>query len=453
MSFEAIPSKLILHRLGSVEYRSLLGKRARVHCRPGRPGLAAGCRAASPPSGAQVEKKSKRQVLSRPAGKPRQDGRGRSRPVDESLERRRRRIDVIDSRLIDLLACRQAEVESILELKKTYNLPAYHPAREENLISDRRMLGERAGLDPEFIDELFRCVLRQSRVKQTAQLTRKSVHRDAVVLIVGGRGRMGRYLSKWFKESGYEVRILDRGDWPQARNLCRGIDLALVSVPIQVTGAVIRKLAPLLPPECVLADLTSIKEAPLEAMLKCHSGPVVGFHPLFGPMTSTMDKQVVVFVHGRGANQYKWILGQFASWGNILLKAGAHEHDEIMAVVQALRHFATFVLGRFLSRRGFDLYRTLEFSSPIYRLELGMVGRFFAQDPQLYAEIIFSSEDRRRLMQEFLRSSYENLSMLEKNQKSRFIEEFRKVARWFGPFSEQAMRESTFLVDRYIERF
>jgi len=43
--------------------------------------------------------------------------------------------------------------------------------------------------------------------------------------------------------------------------------------------------------------------------------------------------------------------------------------------------------------------------------------------------------------------------MLAGGGKKDFIEEFRKVAEWFGPFSEQAMRESTFLMDKYIERF
>ncbi len=61
-----------------------------------------------------------------------------------------------------------------------------------------------------------------------------------------------------------------------------------------------------------------------------------------------------------------------------------------MGIVQSLRHFATFAFGQFLKRRQISLSRTLEFSSPIYRLELGMVGRLFAQDSSLYSEIIFA---------------------------------------------------------------
>ena len=135
------------------------------------------------------------------------------------------------------------------------------------------------------------------------------------------------------------------------------------------------------------------------------------------------------------------------------MQVSAQEHDEIMSIVQTLRHFATFVFGRFLCHRHIDLSRSLEFSSPIYRLELGMVGRLFAQDPSLYAEIIFASEKRLTLLKDYLASLTENLAMIEKGDKELFCAEFRKIADWFGPFSEQAMRESTYLIDKLIERF
>jgi chorismate mutase/prephenate dehydrogenase len=124
-----------------------------------------------------------------------------------------------------------------------------------------------------------------------------------------------------------------------------------------------------------------------------------------------------------------------------------------MAIVQTLRHFATFAFGQFLTRRKVDIHRTLEFSSPIYRLELGMVGRLFAQDPSLYSEIIFASPERLALLKDYLKSIESNLEMIEKGDKRLFREQFRHVAEWFGPFSKQAMQESTYLIDKLIERF
>lgn len=50
-----------------------------------------------------------------------------------------------------------------------------------------------------------------------------------------------------------------------------------------------------------------------------------------------------------------------------------------MAFIQALRHFATFAYGLHLAEENVQLEQLLALSSPIYRLELAMVGRLFAQ--------------------------------------------------------------------------
>lgn len=373
--------------------------------------------------------------------------------VEQELEILRRQLDNIDREIVSLLGKRQAEVERIVSLKKAHNLPVYHPAREEDLLSQRRIQGAEAELDPDYIEDLYRRILRQSRVEQTARLAQKGVRAGATVLLVGGLGSMGQYFHNWFADAGYNIRILDRHDWPNADKLCEGIELAIISVPIEVTNAVADRLGPHLPADCVLADITSIKESPLNAMLGSHGGPVVGLHPLFGPTTSTMDKQIVVVTPGRNLPACKWLIDQFSVWGSIILQVSAKEHDEVMSIVQTLRHFATFAFGQFLRRRHVDLSRTLEFSSPIYRLELGMVGRLFAQDPSLYSEIIFASPERLTLLKDFLTSLSENLAMIEKGDKDVFNSEFRKIADWFGPFSEQAMRESSYLIDKLIERF
>jgi len=166
-----------------------------------------------------------------------------------------------------------------------------------------------------------------------------------------------------------------------------------------------------------------------------------------------MDKQIVVVSPGRQMEQCQWLLDQLTVWGNVLVETPAAEHDEIMGIVQALRHFATFTFGQFLHSRGVPILRTLELSSPIYRLELAMVGRLFAQDPALYAEIVFATPERIALLKDYLQSLQQNLGLVERGDKAEFVARFRKVAEWFGPFSEQAMRESTFLVDKLVHRF
>ncbi|MBI5445494.1 MAG: bifunctional chorismate mutase/prephenate dehydrogenase [Deltaproteobacteria bacterium] len=370
---------------------------------------------------------------------------------DEALAELRARIDSIDSRLVDLLAERLSVVESVAAVKREHDLPIYHPAREEDLISRRRAQAREARVDPDLVEDVLRRILRQSRATQAAALASRGVKPGAGVLIVGGGGEMGRLLAGWFGSAGYRVRVLERDDWERAGELCRGIELAVLSVPIQVTGEVARSLGPHLPRGCVLADVTSVKSEPVAAMLAAHAGPVLGLHPMFGPGIRGLDRQIVVATPGRNEDACRWVVDQLAAWGAVIVWSSAEEHDRIMAFVQALRHFATFAFGQFLHESRADLRRTLEVSSPIYRLELGMVGRLFAQDPELYADIIFATPERRALLASYVSSVAANAGMLERADREAFVAEFRRIADWFGPFAEQAIRESNYLIEKMTE--
>jgi len=158
-------------------------------------------------------------------GAPQPAGAGATEAI--GIGRLREQIDSIDKQLVALLAQRRRVVEEITQVKQQHDLPTFHPAREENLISARRAQAVEAGLDPDYVEDLFRAVLRQSRVGQLRTLGRRAARPGARVLIVGGRGSMGRFLGAWFTQSDYEVRVLDRDDWPRVQSLTAGLDLCL----------------------------------------------------------------------------------------------------------------------------------------------------------------------------------------------------------------------------------
>lgn len=75
----------------------------------------------------------------------------------------------------------------------------------------------------------------------------------------------------------------------------------------------------------------------------------------------------------RQPEAYQWFLEQIQVWGARLHRISAVEHDQNMAFIQALRHFATFAYGLHLVEENVRLEQLLALSSPIYRLELAMV--------------------------------------------------------------------------------
>ncbi|MDF4711425.1 prephenate dehydrogenase/arogenate dehydrogenase family protein, partial [Vibrio parahaemolyticus] len=95
-----------------------------------------------------------------------------------------------------------------------------------------------------------------------------------------------------------------------------------------------------------------------------------------------------------------------------------------------------------LSKENPNIDQLLKLSSPIYRLELAMVGRLFGQDPNLYGDIIFSSQENIDMIKRFHQRLGDAVAILDSRDKARFIESFKQVSDWFGTYSQQFMNES-----------
>ena len=158
--------------------------------------------------------------------------------------------------------------------------------------------------------------------------------------------------------------------------------MVVVSVPIDATEPVIRAIGPRLRDDALLMDVTSIKEAPVAAMLASTRASVVGTHPMFGPNVHSLQGQRVVVCRARGDEWANWVARMLQARGLMVQETTPAHHDRIMSVVQVLTHFQTQVLGLTLARLGTPLDETLRFTSPAYLMELYVTARHFDQSPR-----------------------------------------------------------------------
>ncbi|MFT6138863.1 MAG: chorismate mutase/prephenate dehydrogenase [Psychromonas sp.] len=363
------------------------------------------------------------------------------------LSKLRDQIDAVDQQIIDLLAERLRLVGEVGEVKAKHGLPIYVPEREAAMLAKRREEASSKGVPANLIEDILRRTMRESYASENDTGFKTVNPKMKRIVIIGGNGLLGQRFVEMFKLSGYEVDILGRANWDKAEEICSHAGLVIVGSPIDVTVSVIEQLS-YLPDDCILADITSVKDEPLQAMLRVHKGPVVGLHPMFGPDITSFAKQVVVYCDGRGEDKYQWLIEQMKIWGAHLYNVDSTVHDESMTLIQALRHFTSFVYGSHLKEVDADLKQLLDLSSPIYRLELAMVGRLFAQDPALYADIILSQKNNLVMIKRYHQHFAEAIELLENADREQFIKRFQSVTEWMGDYSSLFLDESRSLLQQ-----
>ena len=163
--------------------------------------------------------------------------------------------------------------------------------------------------------------------------------------IVGGEGKMGKLFTPIFERHVDEViTYLD------PMETAKSCDIIVFSVPIETIEKVIEELLPHIKESHLLMDFTSLKEGPCKAMM-CSKGSVVGLHPLFRPSVSSIEGQTIILCPLRPGTWLPWIRGLIKTEGAKGVEIEPKAHDEMMALVQSLVHFARFFLQKPSAKR------------------------------------------------------------------------------------------------------
>lgn len=219
--------------------------------------------------------------------------------------------------------------------------------------------------------------------------------------IIGGTGGIGRWFARFFEKEGHPVHVSGKSTGKRPAEMAAACPVVIVSVPIGVTVDVIGDVGPHMKKESLLMDLTSLKSKPVEAMLASSASEVIGLHPLFGPGVPSLEGQNIVLCPARGTRWLPRVRDILGKRGAKLIEAAPERHDEIMAVVQALNHLDTIVMGLAVRRSGMAREVLETFSTPIFRGKLEMIDKVFSH-PELHAEIVTANPHAAEMIGSYL---------------------------------------------------
>jgi len=372
----------------------------------------------------------------------------------DDLRSLRAQLTACDEQIVTLLGERMRLIRNVADVKAAAGLPSFDREREGAHMDDLHARAAMAGVPAEVLRDVYATLFAASREAQ-----REALHAGDErfsIGIIGGTSGMGAFLARLFTRAGYAVETTGVvAVSPGGPNEMKHVgasnadvagrhDLVIVAVPISVTVDVIREIAPHVRAGACLCDVTSVKRAPLAEMLQHapETVDVVGTHPMFGPSGDDMDRQRVVVCRGRGSAGEARVRRLFESFGAEIIEATAEEHDAQMSLIQVLVHEKTMVLGSVMERLKADLPRSLQFASPIYRIELATIGRMFSQRAELYADILTSNPDGAAVSHLFEQEAAHFSRAVAMHDRDTMLARFREIATFMAEFAAWARKES-----------
>ncbi|OZD07643.1 MULTISPECIES: prephenate dehydrogenase dimerization domain-containing protein [Nocardiaceae] len=223
---------------------------------------------------------------------------------------------------------------------------------------------------------------------------------DAVV--VGGRGAVGTLLAGLLVSDGLSVVTVDvdaTGD-PQhgcdhvqgnivdpddtLRELLASTTVVVLAVPESVALAA---QVPNSGRDILLVETLSVKSrfaSSVEA--RWTQASVLGINPMFAPSLGMDGRPVAAVVHRDGPRVGEF-LARLETWGGLIVRVNADEHDRVAAATQALTHAAVLAFGSALASLDVDPALVHALAPPPARTALALLARVTGGEPEVYWDV------------------------------------------------------------------
>jgi chorismate mutase/prephenate dehydrogenase len=272
---------------------------------------------------------------------------------DPTLDALRDRIRQLDEEILARAAERLRLARDVGARKREQALSTVDYSQERAVLDRARDTAEREGLDPALAEQLIAGLIRAAVTVQDQDRVRHAAlgagHR---AVLVGGAGRMGRWLARFLEDQGYETGALDPAapaeEQAWAAAALTDAELVVCATPPVATARLYEEWCAT-PPRGVIVDIASIKTpliAPIRA-LRAAGGRVASIHPMFGPSVTLLRDCDIVICDTGDAAATATVEALFTPTTARLVHLPLDDHDRVMADVLSLAHATaiTFALA------------------------------------------------------------------------------------------------------------
>jgi chorismate mutase/prephenate dehydrogenase len=314
--------------------------------------------------------------------------------VTRELDDLRARIAAVDDRIVALVAERLALVRHVGAAKRSGGLPVRSYATESEVVDRLRRLAGTYGLDERVADAVAAVLIGESVRAQEEAHARPSTPAQRILLI-GGAGKMGRWLARFFGVQGHAVSTFDPAGavpgLPSEDDLAKGVaaaDVVLVATPLAAGAGVLADLLAM-QPAALVADIFSLKSHVVDLLRDAATRGVrvASLHPLFGPGVRTLSGRVLAVCDCGNPTAADAAAALWQDTALTITRLPLEHHDRYMVYVLGLSHLSAILFFTTLARSPHSYAELARLASTTFLKEARTAAEVARESPHLYHEI------------------------------------------------------------------
>lgn len=316
------------------------------------------------------------------------------------LDELRLRIRQIDDQIVRLIRERMEFASEVGRLKKQRRVPLRDWQVERVVLEHAEGVADRLGVSRSLARSVMQLLMNESRAEQERQTYSNYSGSAECIAVIGGRGKMGRWIADFFCDQGHRVQVYDvagAAPLPEAarhdsaaslEEALRDASFAVVATPLSIVPRTIEEIASLRYTGIVF-DIASLKGHLKDAIAGARSAgvSVTSIHPMFGPATRALSDQVICICDCGDTESTRRVRGFFADTAATLVDLSLDEHDRIASYVLGLSHLTNILFTRVLMKGGDSFAALNRVGSTTFHSQMATTETVMREDPDLYYSI------------------------------------------------------------------
>ena len=295
----------------------------------------------------------------------------------------RKKIEELDKEIVELIIQRNETAREIGYIKRTRGMPLINRDVEDAVVKRYRAAAEGTSLPADVAESICKLLIQTSVELQAPMVRKKCAER---ITIVGGSGRMGKWMTGYFESMGAKVNVVDVSvGTPED---LKESDIVVISVPISSVGSVLADADKFCKEDALIFDISSIK-SPFASTLKemATRRKVCSVHPMFGPSARSMNERNVIVCNCGCDAAVSEASELFNNDGANVIVTDLEKHDELMSYVLGFAHASGITFFTALRESGIPFSELKESAGTTFERFLAASSPVSEEDASLYHEI------------------------------------------------------------------